>query len=134
MGPSRGVNCYNGYFVNGFKFHTLDYDFHKTTMNSRVSVLGSCHNDYERNYYGMLTEILELDYLGDVGNKVTLFKCDWFDINGGVRVHRQLGLVELNHKKKLQTNDVFILAQQALQVYYTCFQRRLEIDLIGGRL
>ncbi|CAA3015386.1 Hypothetical predicted protein, partial [Olea europaea subsp. europaea] len=83
----------------------------------------SCHNNYERDNYGMLTEILELelDYLGDVGNKVILFKCDWFDINGGVRVHRRFGLIELNHKKKLQTNDVFILAKQARQVYYTCF-------------
>ncbi|XP_022888001.1 uncharacterized protein LOC111403649 [Olea europaea var. sylvestris] len=90
-------------------------------MNSGVSILGSSHNDYERDYYGMLTKILELEYLGDVGNKVTLFKYDWYDINGGVRVHRRFGLIELNHRKKLQRNDVFILSQQAQQVYYTCF-------------
>ncbi|XP_022884910.1 uncharacterized protein LOC111401419 [Olea europaea var. sylvestris] len=101
MGPSRTMVHYNGYFVNCFKFHTLDYGSNKATMNSGVCVVGSCHTDYERDYYGRLIEILELEYLGDFGSKVILFKCDWFDTNGGVRVHRRFNLVELNHKKKL---------------------------------
>jgi hypothetical protein len=25
MGPSTLVKCYNGYYVNGFKFHTQSY-------------------------------------------------------------------------------------------------------------
>ncbi|XP_022875733.1 uncharacterized protein LOC111394201 [Olea europaea var. sylvestris] len=69
LGPSRTMRYYNRYFVNGFKFHTLDYGKHKTTMNSSVCVLGSYLNDYEFDYY--------------------------------------------------VTDDVFILAHQAQQVYYT---------------
>lgn len=58
IGPSHRLNWYNEYFVNSFKFHTLDYESHKTTMNSGMLVLGSHYNEYERDYYGKLSEIL----------------------------------------------------------------------------
>ncbi|EOY32094.1 Uncharacterized protein TCM_039579 [Theobroma cacao] len=51
-GPGRMIRCYKGYFINGFKFHTLDY--------------------------GQNLDIIELEYFG-IGNRVVLFKCHWFD-------------------------------------------------------
>ncbi|CAA0813190.1 Unknown protein [Striga hermonthica] len=120
MGPSRNVRSYNGYYVNGYKFHTHCHGLTKATQNSGVCVLGSCYNEFEVDYYGVLTEILELEYIGS-NNRVTLFKCDWFDNEKGVKVHPIFNLVEINHKKKLLSTDVYVLAQQAQQVYYTSF-------------
>ena len=97
QGPNAGVTTFKGYFVNGFKFHTLEYGINKQTMNSGVCVKGSCYNDFERDYYGMLIEILELTYYG-AANKVILFKCGWYDTERGIRVHRDHGLVDVRYK------------------------------------
>lgn len=48
-----------------------------------------------------------------------MFKCEWYDTEGkGIKVDNH-GLVEILHKKYLQTNDPFVLAVQAQQVYYS---------------
>ncbi|XP_042379879.1 uncharacterized protein LOC121972257 [Zingiber officinale] len=117
-GPNRRVSSHKGYFVNGFKFETMEYGRFKATSNYGVCVLGSTINEYEVDYYGVLEEILELNYYG-LKDVIVLFKCHWYDTSDkGMKVHR-LGLVEINHKSKLNTNDPFILAAQAQQVYYT---------------
>lgn len=121
QGPSRWVKTYKGYFVNGFKFHTTHYGQHKSTTNSGVCVLGRSWDENEVDYFGLLEEVLEIEYFGK-GNKVVLFKCHWYDISDrGVRVHPRFGIVEINVRRELKTNDPFILAQQAQQVYYTTF-------------
>ncbi|OMO57998.1 Transposon, En/Spm-like protein [Corchorus capsularis] len=117
-GPSHIATFYKGFFVNGFKFHTELYGQHKKTMNSGVWIKGSCYNDNERDFYGVLVDIIELEYLGD-GNKIVLFKCRWFDIVRGVVVHPRHGLVKVNHKSRLASNEPFVLAAQALQVCYS---------------
>jgi len=43
-------------------------------MNSGVCVKGSCYDDNERDYYGMLKEIIRVKYLG---NKCKLFMFKW---------------------------------------------------------
>jgi len=73
MGPSTSVKCYNGYYVNDFKFHTQSYGRFKKTMNSGVCVKESCYDDNERDYYGMLKEVVRLKYLGS--------KCKFFCLN-----------------------------------------------------
>ena len=118
MGPSTSVKCYNGYYVNGFKFHTQRYGRFKKTMNSGVCVKGSCYDDNERDYYGMLKEVVRLKYLGSKC-KLFMFKCNWYDTKRGIRVHRSNGLVEIKHTSRLLGNEDFVLAQQCQQVYYT---------------
>jgi len=86
-------------------------------MNSGVCVKGSTYNKNECDYYGIIEEILELQYLGD-DNHIFLFKCHWFDPNS-VRNDTTYGIVDIRHKSKLNTYDPFILAAQAQQVYYT---------------
>ncbi|KAG8369728.1 hypothetical protein BUALT_Bualt14G0044000 [Buddleja alternifolia] len=119
--PCRVAKRYKGYFVNGFKFHTKEYGNSKSTMNSGVWVWGTSNENDMTDYYGMLEEIIELEYFGNE-NKVVLFKCHWYDTtsNNGIRVHPRLKLVEINQKSKLNTSDKFILAQQ---VYYTDFPK-----------
>ena len=66
----------------------------KKIQNSGIMIKGSCYNDYERDFYGKLLEVVELEFLGD-GNRVVLFKCCWFDIEKGVKVD-PYGNVEVN--------------------------------------
>ena len=119
MGPSNSVKCYNGYYVNGFKFHTQFYGRYKKTMNSGVCVKGSCYNGNEIDYYGMLEEVIRLKYLGSKC-KVFMFKCHWYDTKRGLKVHRSNDLVEIKHTSTLHGSEDFVLAQQCQQVYYTC--------------
>ncbi|GLT24991.1 hypothetical protein SLA2020_001500 [Shorea laevis] len=117
IGPIDRVSCYKGYIVNGYRFHTTEYGYNKKTMNS-----GVCVTDGGFDYYGMLEEVIELEYLGSKHKqRVVLFKCDWYDITPGrgVVVDQNHHLVDINPKFKLRTYEPFILASQAQQVYYT---------------
>jgi len=105
--------------VNGFKFHTQSCGQFKKTMNSGVCVKGSCYDDNECDYYGMLEEVVRLKYLGSKC-KVFMFKCHWYDTRRGIRMHRSNGLIEIKHTSRLYGNEDFVLAQQCQQVYYTC--------------
>ena len=87
-------------------------------MNSGVFVKGNCYDYAERDFYGLLLDIVELDFLGE-GNKVVLFKCRWFDSERGFRIHPRHGLVDLKYRTHFAQNEPFILGIQAHQVYYT---------------
>lgn len=60
-GLLKNVAFYNGYIVNGYRFHVEHYDKKLTTQNSGVVVLGDVGNGKDEiDYYGILTEVIEL--------------------------------------------------------------------------
>ena len=120
LGPQRKCKCYNGYFVNGYVFHTEEYGQGKKTYNNGVCVKGSTSSELEVDYYGRLEEVVELQYHNEQ-NIVFLFKCYWYDMTDrGIRVDPHYGLVEINSKARLRNvNNVFVFAKQCQQVYYT---------------
>ena len=63
---------------------------------------------------------MQLEYPRLPIKRTILFKCIWFDptVNVGMKVHKQYFLVDVNHKRKLNKDDPFILAMQVAQVYY----------------
>ncbi|XP_074376647.1 uncharacterized protein LOC141718165 [Apium graveolens] len=65
-------------------------------------------------YYGVITSIWELDY-----NKfrVPIFRCNWVDINKGVKVD-DLGFILVNLNKLVFVNDPFVLGKHVKQVCY----------------
>ncbi|GJW97189.1 transposon, En/Spm-like, transposase-associated domain protein [Tanacetum coccineum] len=118
-GPMHYVESHKGYFVNGYKLHTLKHGDGRVTHNSGVCMKGSAYNEFESDYYGLLVEVLEVNYHDSNGRYVVvLFKCDWFEPIQGVRVNRKHDLVDIKCKSKGCQNDPFILASQAEQVYY----------------
>jgi len=119
LGPERKVKCYNGYFVNGYVFHTEEYEHGRKTCNIGVCVKGSTCSKLEVDYYGRLEEVVELQYHSE--QIMFLFKCYWHDTTDrGIRVDPHYGLVEINLKARLRNvNDVFVFAKQCQQVYYT---------------
>nr|KAJ0196362.1 hypothetical protein LSAT_V11C700363440 [Lactuca sativa] len=117
--PSRHAYFHNGYFVNGYKFHTQQYDEGRATDNFGVCVRGETYNvEQESDYYNILQEILEIEYYSSGPSTVLLFNCIWFDNKDGVIVNKNK-LVDVKPKSRLQTDDPFCLASQAEQVFYT---------------
>jgi hypothetical protein len=47
-----------------------------------------------------------------------IFKCHWFDPQVMRQTHSNLGIVEIQQDSTLPGDDVYIVAQQATQVYY----------------
>jgi hypothetical protein len=132
-GPMLIAQQYNSYTINGVNFHTQSYDENRPVQSSGVALVAeSTHFERGNNdnqllgrhiYYGIIKEILELNY-HHKGN-IVLFKCDWVDN----RVHNkwvktdEFGITSVNFKHLFNTGDKisdepFILASQATQVYY----------------
>ena len=82
------------------------------------------------NYYGRIEEIYELSFYGAKPFYPVIFKCHWFD----TRVTRwtpNLGLVEIRQDSVYPGDDVYIVAQQATQVYYTSYACQTKGHLKG---
>ncbi|XP_077249194.1 uncharacterized protein LOC143888641 [Tasmannia lanceolata] len=125
-GPSPRVKKYNGCLINGFRFHTKMLERKRKTQNSGVILVARTPNyssrkdknpiHADKSYYGVLTNIFELDYCGS--RKALLFKCEWADYQADRGVKKDpLGftLVNLKHCRK---DDPFVLAAQVHQVFY----------------
>lgn len=134
LGPSREVHTWPQYNVNGYKFHTVTYGSNKATMNSGVCIKGTSYAELESDYYGILTDVIELEYSNSTlkRTRVVLFKCNWFDptVNRGWRVHNRYGLADINFKRKFTKYEPFLLASQAEQVYFAEYpvKRRDKAD------
>ena len=64
-GPTQYVTSFSGYIVNGYRFHTEEREKSFVTRNSGVVVIGNTgQSDENIDYYGILTDVLELQYLG----------------------------------------------------------------------
>jgi hypothetical protein len=64
LGPYNEVSCYGAYDVNGYRFHTKTYGVDKTTINSGICIKGGWYDGTEHNYYGILDDVVELEYRG----------------------------------------------------------------------
>ena len=82
-------------------------------MNNDMCVKGSNYDDPRKDYYGRIIEIVELEYPSVSSmKKVVLFKGDWFfsTLNKGVKIQPTYKIVEVNEKKKWNTNEQFVFA------------------------
>jgi hypothetical protein len=120
-GPLRNVIKWHSYVINGYKFVTKSRNEGMSTTNCNLCVRGGQLDSLENDYYGVLTDIVELEYTGHPTKKVVLFQCDWFDPSSQGTKTDNYGNVEIKKSRKYQNYDPFILAQQADQVYFTSF-------------
>ena len=73
------------------------------------------------DYYGVLHEILEIDYhVGWPKKKLVLFRCKWYDPTPrlGTKVHPQYKIVKIKRTREYGLYDSFVIAQNVKQVYY----------------
>ncbi|KAK1667840.1 hypothetical protein QYE76_055999 [Lolium multiflorum] len=120
-GPDRRVVVYAGCNVKGARFRTLTRDKDLKTQNSGVATKGSFGDADETEYYGVLQEVLELQYgtnkHGD--RSVYLFRCDWFDLAGrGSKIKDDGYFKSVNTSILWFKNSPFILASQAETCFY----------------
>ncbi|KAG8373557.1 hypothetical protein BUALT_Bualt11G0036900 [Buddleja alternifolia] len=112
-GPDKRVTHYEVCIVNGLRFHTKQREMNKKTQNSGVVVKVEEESGF-RDYYGVLTDIIQLDYLRN--HHVLLFKCDWFE---GKSVQKdKYSYTSINTSKPWKNNEPYVLASQAQQVFY----------------
>ncbi|XP_075645463.1 uncharacterized protein LOC142616510 [Castanea sativa] len=116
-GPLEKVVCYNGHIGNGFRFQKNEVDCSRRTQSYGVLVKGDASTG-NCDYYGVLIDIIELHYMG--GNKIVMFKCEWRDVDHcgrGIMVDKY-GRTLVNVTHSLKSNEPFVLACQAEQVFY----------------
>ncbi|KAL0402233.1 UNVERIFIED_CONTAM: hypothetical protein Slati_4253200 [Sesamum latifolium] len=84
-GPSAEVTTFQCYFVNGYNFHTERYSVGKSTFNCGVCVKSSSYTDTDSDFYGILEEVIQLDYSLIPNMQIVLFKCRWVDPVRGMK-------------------------------------------------
>ena len=84
----------------------------------------------ETDFYGILQEIIEVEFPGLLKLICVLFKYDWFDpiINIGVWL-KKFGVVDVNGGRKYNKFEFFILASQADQVSFFPYPRMRESEI-----
>jgi len=85
-GPDPRVKTCKACSVNGIRYSTLDREKFLQTQNSGVMTEGT-HEDVTIDYYGVLREVIQLQYNSnvDVHRSVVLFRCDWYNQVGKTR-------------------------------------------------
>ena len=130
------VYTWKKYNTNGYIFNTIAYGERKRSMNSGICIRGTCYNEEEADYYGLVEDIIELEYHNPTEKKtvLVLFKCNWYDSteNRGWRKHPKHDLVEVNVRRKFHKYEPFVFASQAQQVYYVEYASKKKKGLIGG--
>jgi hypothetical protein len=117
------VGSYGRYDVNGFCFcSTIFEDAHPLVATCNIGVVVREVDDegWEPNYYGVITDILELTFGGDEDLRVVLFYCDSFDPTRDTQ-ENQYGMVEVKHDEWVCGHDNFLLALQCEHVYYMTY-------------
>ncbi|KAL6585933.1 hypothetical protein OROMI_002577 [Orobanche minor] len=130
MGPFRLVTMYPAYMVGGYRFRTLGHGTNRATINSGVCIKGTNYNANEYDYYGRLLEVLVLEYSGLPLRTTVLFNVEWFDPTPrGTKLHPRYNLMDINHKRRFNGYEPFVLCTQAEQVCY-CTYPSLKQDKV----
>ncbi|KAK1383580.1 hypothetical protein POM88_021315 [Heracleum sosnowskyi] len=122
QGPLERYNSYQSCIVNGVRFRCKEYDDTLRTQCSGVCTEGD-HDNNDIIYYGILIEIMQLSFLFD--RKVFLFRCKWYNSNmRGRSIYMDNNLTSINTSTDWYSNEPFILASQAQQVFYLLDMKR----------
>lgn len=122
-GPNKDVPTFSGYRINGVTYSTKDRDDTRQVQGSGVCVdadtmlvQGKDRNieHVSHTFFGVITSIWELDYNHF---RVPIFRCNWVDMNQGVKVD-DLGYTVVNLRKLGFINDPFVLGKHVKQVCY----------------
>jgi hypothetical protein len=128
-GCAYRVRSFTSYDVNGYRFHTTRHE--QSRPNRRTTNTGVCTTGNDGvEYYGRIEEIYELNFGGCIPLNPVIFKCHWFDPEVTRRTPN-LGLVEIRQSSVLPGDDVYIVAQQATQVYYVPYPCKTADHLKG---
>jgi hypothetical protein len=120
---------FTGYDVNGYRFYTAIYEQSRPNQRTTNSGVFTPSTD-DLDYYGRIEEIYKLSFYGCKPLNLVIFKCHWFD-PGVTRRTPHLGLVKIQQDSVYPGDDVYIVAPQATQVYYTSYACQTKEHLKG---
>lgn len=134
--PSSIVTMtYTSWIANGYTFYTRERDNKHPVQNSGVTIraeglhVSSAKDKNAKhgfmNYYGYIEEIWDLNYSG---LRIPVFKCKWAD-NKFVKVDKE-GITTVDFRRLGYSNDSFILASQAIQVFYVSDPANSQLSLV----
>ncbi|XP_062086451.1 uncharacterized protein LOC133792559 [Humulus lupulus] len=122
QGPLERYNTYQSCIVNGVRFRCKEHEDTLKTQCSRICTEGD-HDNINILYYGVLIEIFQLSFVLDW--KVFLFRCKWYNSNPkGRSIVVDHNLTSINTSTDWYSNEPFILATQAQQVFYLLDMKR----------
>ncbi|KAI9080538.1 hypothetical protein K1719_037504 [Acacia pycnantha] len=103
------------------------FNLHHDLKIIGVCIKGTNCTQAEYDFYNILQEIVELEYLGVPVKRVVLFKCYWFDPtpNHGTKFHPQYGTVEVHASQR----KFFPLFKGNLTIHVTI--GKLPLPIIG---
>jgi hypothetical protein len=114
--------------VSGIRWHVKQLEETKVVQNSEIMVPG-LHGDRASDFYGSLVSVVKLNFI--CGYSVILFKGQWYNTSPSKKRKRQ-GIIRDYHLMSLNTNiqwyseDPYVLAAQAKQIFY------LDDPQLGG--
>ena len=114
------MRSYTACIINGVRYHTLAREEHRKTQNSTIKCAGT-HNDDTIDFYGTITDIIELTYArnsrGD--RTVILLWCEWYHLDGRTYRMKYDGYFKsINIQGRWYKTDPFIVATEASQVFF----------------
>ena len=116
--PDNEAKQFKHYVMNGLKFCTKNSEATRKIQNSAVCVV----TEGGATYYDVLIDIIELNYSDKY--RYVLFKCQWVDVISGRGCKKDKFRFPLVKFSRLiytgdrLINEPYILASQALQVFY----------------
>jgi len=114
-GPSTQITTWQGYDINGYRFHTKEKDMKSAAQNSGVRYEGiDDATGNTKTYYGQIEEIWELDYGGEL--QIPIFRCQWVKPKA-VKVD-EYGLTTVELHSVGYKDDQWVLAKRVAQVAY----------------
>ena len=107
-GAERHVRSFDVYDVNGYRFRTRTYEEKRGNLKTTCSGVRTPGTD-GKDYYGIVEEILELDFGKYLGCKPVVFKCHWFDPEF-MKKDLKIGQVKIRQDSNYEGDDVNIVA------------------------
>ena len=120
MGPDTWVRHYESCVVGDVRYNTLARDKGRKTQNSAIMSTDTYDKD-TTEMYANITDIVQLQYISSFEDHrcVVLLCCRWYNMFSRIAKPRADDYFKsINVKAAYQTNEPFILANQATQIFF----------------
>ena len=120
MGPDTRVRHYESCIVGDVRYNTLARDEGRKTQNSAIMSTDT-YDKETTEMYANITDIVQLQYISSFEDHrcVVLLCCRWYNLFSRIAKPRADDYFKsINVKAAYQTNEPFILANQATQIFF----------------
>ena len=118
MGPDTRVRHYESCVVGDVRYNTLARDEGRKTQNSAIMSMNTYDKETTK-MYANITDIVQLQYISSFEDHRFLLCCHWYNLFSRIAKPRADDYFKSsNVKAAYQTNEPFILANQATQIFF----------------